>query len=105
MRSWRPEIARGCWSLPIRSSSGCPTRRSTTCAASIEVPTLVLVAGESPELFQVCAQNVVAALPDGRSVVLHGQGHSAEMFAPEVVAEQVLAFLDGAESPRAHQPR
>jgi pimeloyl-ACP methyl ester carboxylesterase len=66
-------------------------------AASIEVPTLVLVAGESPELFQVCAQNVVAALPDGRSAVLDGQGHGAEMFAPEVVAEQVLTFLHGTE--------
>jgi pimeloyl-ACP methyl ester carboxylesterase len=66
-------------------------------AASIDVPTLVLVASGSPELFQVCAQNVVGAMPDGRSVVLDGQGHGAELFAPEVVAGQVLAFLDGAE--------
>jgi len=65
-------------------------------AANIEVPTLVLVASESPELFQVCAQNVVDAMPDARAVVLDGQGHGAEMFAAKEVVEQVLAFLDGA---------
>ena len=62
-------------------------------AASIEVPTLMLVADGSPELFQVCAQNLVEAMPDARTVVLDGQGHGAEMFAPEAIAEQVLAFL------------
>ncbi len=65
-------------------------------AARVEVPTLVLVAAGSPELFQVCAQNVVDHLPHARVVVLDGQGHGAEMFAPEAVAEPVLVFLDRA---------
>ena len=63
---------------------------------SIEVPTLVLVASDSPEAFGVCARNVVDAMPDARATVLEGQGHGAEMFAPQVVAEPVLAFLDPA---------
>jgi pimeloyl-ACP methyl ester carboxylesterase len=65
-------------------------------AASVDVPTLVLVASGSPDIFQVCAQNVVDAMPDARAVVLDGQGHGAEMFAAEEVAEQVVDFLDGA---------
>ena len=63
-------------------------------AASIEVPTLVMVASGSPELFQVCAKNLVETMPDAHAVVFDGQGHGAEMFAPEVIAEQVLAFLN-----------
>jgi pimeloyl-ACP methyl ester carboxylesterase len=65
-------------------------------AASVEVPTLVLVASGSPEPFQVCAQDVVEAMPNARAVVLDEQGHGAEMFAAKEVAEQVVAFLDGA---------
>jgi pimeloyl-ACP methyl ester carboxylesterase len=62
-------------------------------ASDIEVPTLVLVASESPAVFHECATNVVAALPDARADVLDGQGHGAEMFAAELVADRVLTFL------------
>lgn len=64
-------------------------------AASVEVPTLVLVASDSPEIFQTCAQNLVETMPDARAAVLDGQGHAAEMFTPKAIAEQVMAFLDG----------
>ena len=64
-------------------------------AASVEVPTLVLVGSDSPEIFQICAQNLVETMPDARAVVLDGQGHGAEMFTPETIAEQGLAFLHG----------
>ncbi len=64
-----------------------------SAAADITVPTLLLVGGESPEVFQVCAQEVVEAMPHARTVLLEGQGHGAEMFAAEAVAPQVLAFL------------
>jgi pimeloyl-ACP methyl ester carboxylesterase len=36
---------------------------------------------------------VAAALPDARIAVLEGQGHAADIAAPELVAEQLLAFL------------
>jgi len=62
-------------------------------AASIDLPTLMLVASDHPELFQTCAQDLVETMPDARTVVLDGQGHAAEMFAPATIAEQVLAFL------------
>jgi hypothetical protein len=35
----------------------------------------------------------VAALPDARLTILEGQGHGAEMFAPDVVSEAALEFL------------
>ena len=54
-----------------------------------------MVASGSPELFQVCAKNLVETMPNARAAVLHGQGHGAEMFAPEAIAEQVLTFLHG----------
>jgi hypothetical protein len=36
---------------------------------------------------------VAAVLPDARVAVLDGQTHTADIIAPELVAEQVLAFL------------
>jgi hypothetical protein len=36
---------------------------------------------------------VAAALPDGRIAVLEGQQHLADVLAPEISAEHLLAFL------------
>jgi hypothetical protein len=36
---------------------------------------------------------VAAALPDARIAVLEGQQHLADVLAPEVFAERVVAFL------------
>jgi pimeloyl-ACP methyl ester carboxylesterase len=62
-------------------------------AKTITIPALVLVGGETPRPYQANARAVAAALPDARLAVLDGQGHGAEMFAPELVAERLLAFL------------
>jgi pimeloyl-ACP methyl ester carboxylesterase len=64
-------------------------------AASVAVPTLVLVGGDTPEAYKVSAEAVARSLPAARVVILDGQGHGAEMFAPAVVAEPVLEFLEG----------
>jgi pimeloyl-ACP methyl ester carboxylesterase len=62
-------------------------------AASVTVPALVLVGAATPPPFQASARSVVDALPNARIAVLDGQGHAAEMFAPEIVAQQVIPFL------------
>jgi pimeloyl-ACP methyl ester carboxylesterase len=63
-------------------------------AASVTAPTLVLLGDQTPEAYLRSAQAVVRAVPDARLVLLEGQNHGAEMFAPEIVAEAVLAFLN-----------
>ena len=57
------------------------------------VPTLVLVGGESPEFEKAAAEALEAALPDGRLVVLPGEGHIAHRTAPELFEREVLRFL------------
>ena len=62
-------------------------------AAHVAAPALMLVGSDTAEAFQTSAEVVAAALPDARVAVLEGQGHGAEMFAPGVVAEAMLDFL------------
>ena len=60
-------------------------------AAKVTVPTLLLVGGEAPDRFQ--PGPVLAALPDAHLAELPGQEHEADIVAPELVAEQLVAFL------------
>ena len=62
-------------------------------ASAITLTALVLVGGETSHPYRDNAQAVAAALPNAALAVLDGQGHGAEMFAPELVAGRVLAFL------------
>lgn len=61
--------------------------------SGFETPTLILVGGESPEFEKAAAEALEAALPDGRIVVLPGQGHIAHRTAPELFEREVLRFL------------
>ena len=61
--------------------------------ASVAVPALVLLGAATPPPFQASARAFVDTLPDARIAVLDGQGHAAEMFAPEIVAQRVISFL------------
>jgi pimeloyl-ACP methyl ester carboxylesterase len=56
----------------------------------IDVPTLVVSGGASPDFFRITAGAITATLPDGRHVVLDGQDHGAPA---DVVAPVVLEFL------------
>lgn len=60
-------------------------------AARIVIPTLLLVGEEQPLDWQVDV--VAAALPNARVEVLDGQGHTADVVAPALVAQHLLAFL------------
>jgi len=57
------------------------------------VPTLIMVGGDSPAGQKTAAEALEAALPDGRVVVLPGQGHIAHRMAPELFAREVVRFL------------
>lgn len=60
-------------------------------AAKITVPTLLLIGSESSDVWH--PKIVRDAMPDARIAVLEGQEHIADLLAPEIVAEQLLAFL------------
>jgi pimeloyl-ACP methyl ester carboxylesterase len=63
-----------------------------TQASRIDAPTLLLIGSESP-VWGPQASQVAAALPNARIAVLEGQGHAADLLAPELVARQLLGFL------------
>jgi pimeloyl-ACP methyl ester carboxylesterase len=62
-------------------------------AARISAPTLLLTGGASRDPAKATLEAVAAAIPDTRVVVLEGQGHVADILAPEVFAAHVVAFL------------
>ena len=62
-------------------------------AATIAVPTLLLIGSESDDPSAAEVEIVAAALPDARIEVLEGQKHVADVLAPEVFAASLLALL------------
>jgi pimeloyl-ACP methyl ester carboxylesterase len=57
---------------------------------AVNVPTLVIAGGESPEFFRDTATRIVEMLPTGKHTLLEGQDHAAPA---EVVAPAVAEFL------------
>lgn len=62
-------------------------------AAQITTPTLLVTGADSRDPATVDLETVAGALPDARTTVLEGQQHVADILAPEIFAERVLAFL------------
>jgi pimeloyl-ACP methyl ester carboxylesterase len=62
-------------------------------AARIAIPTLLLTGSDSPD-WHPEVETVAAAFPNARIAVLEGQGHVADVVAPELVAAQLFAFLE-----------
>lgn len=60
--------------------------------ATLSVPVLLLLGGDSPAFFRDGTARLEAALPDVRKVVMPGQQHIAMDTAPELVAEAVRGF-------------
>ena len=58
----------------------------------VRAPTLLL-AGEEDTKFRALAEEMAAALPDGRYVMIPGAGHAAHFEQPEAFDEAVLGFL------------
>jgi pimeloyl-ACP methyl ester carboxylesterase len=70
--------------------------------ASMDVPTLLLVGGNSPAFLRRPSEVVNHALPNSRIVDLPGQGHAAMNTAPEMFLREVIGFLTQAEVNPAH---
>jgi pimeloyl-ACP methyl ester carboxylesterase len=61
--------------------------------AGSQVPTLLLLGGDSPQLFQQAVELVDSALPESQVVILPGQQHIAMDTNPELFLGEVLRFL------------
>jgi pimeloyl-ACP methyl ester carboxylesterase len=59
----------------------------------ITVPVLLIVGAESRDPAKPYADTLAAALPDARVLVIEGQGHLADAFAPDQLAGHLLGFL------------
>jgi pimeloyl-ACP methyl ester carboxylesterase len=69
------------------------SRKARERLAAVDVPTLLLLGTASSDWMARGLHELAEALPDARLVPLAGQGHLAITEAPELFAEQVLAFL------------
>jgi pimeloyl-ACP methyl ester carboxylesterase len=61
--------------------------------ADFQVPTMLLLGGDSPPLFQQATQLVDATLPNSQVVILPGQQHIAMDTSPDLFEKEVLGFL------------
>ena len=59
----------------------------------LNVPTLLLLGGDSPEFSKTAVEAVNATLPNSRIVVLPGQQHIAHYAASDLFAHEVQSFL------------
>jgi pimeloyl-ACP methyl ester carboxylesterase len=59
----------------------------------LNVPTRLLLGGDSPPFFKAAIEAANAALPNSRIVVLPGQQHIAMDTAPDLFVRELLAFL------------
>jgi pimeloyl-ACP methyl ester carboxylesterase len=61
---------------------------------ALNIPTLLLVGGDSPHFFKAAIEALDAALPNSRVVVMPGQQHIAMDTAPDLFGREVLGFLN-----------
>jgi pimeloyl-ACP methyl ester carboxylesterase len=61
--------------------------------SAMQVPTLLLLGGDSPAKFKGAVESVRDALPDARVAVMPGQQHTAMNTAPDLFLREVLNFL------------
>ncbi len=92
LASWPGRVA-AARRIPRELRAGSEAPFDPKQAAKIAVPTLLLTGSDSRDPSTADIETVAAALPDARVVVLGGQQHVADILAPELFAEQVVAFL------------
>jgi len=61
--------------------------------ARLDIPVLLLLGEESPAWAQRSTEAVAAALPQVEVRRLAGQGHSATLYAPELLAAELVSFF------------
>lgn len=79
--------------MPEELSAARRYRFDPADVASIGVPALLLLGGESDDAVAAAAYEVAAALPDATVRVLPGQGHGAMLSAPEMLADRIRRFV------------
>ncbi len=90
--SWPARVA-AAHTLPreLRSApDGFFDRRRLT---QVTVPVALLQGSQTPEGFKVALGELAATLPDAQVADLEGQGHTADVLAPHLVAEELTTFL------------
>ncbi len=65
--------------------------------SDLQIPTLLLTGGDSPQFLKDITEALHAALPNSRIAVLPEQQHIAMITAPDVFLHEVLGFLQGPE--------
>jgi pimeloyl-ACP methyl ester carboxylesterase len=89
--SWPARVA-AAHTIPREARAFRETRFDPEQANKIVVPTLLVIGSESP-VWGPQAEIVSKAIPESRIAVLDGQGHTADLFAPELVSEKLFGFL------------
>jgi pimeloyl-ACP methyl ester carboxylesterase len=79
--------------FPREERAGPETTLHREHATNLAVPTLLVVGDQSPPSWRADADSVAAALPDAHIIVLEGQGHGADIVAPEMFAQHLLGFI------------
>ena len=88
--SWQARVA-AADRFPREERAFMATSFTREMAQRVRVPTLLLTGEQTRQLWQ--PDTVASYLPDAHVAVLEGQAHSADVVAPELVAERLLAFL------------
>jgi pimeloyl-ACP methyl ester carboxylesterase len=89
-----PIVVRGVRVLPREGAAVIGYRFDPERLAQLTIPTLVLLGGESPGWRQEAMRALHRALPHSELRVLPGQGHLATHTAPELLAREIIGFLD-----------
>jgi pimeloyl-ACP methyl ester carboxylesterase len=89
--SWPSRVA-AAHTIPREERAFLENNFNPNHAAKITAPTLLITGSNSPD-WHPEVKTVAAALPNARIEILEGQGHIADITAPEMVAERLLGFL------------
>jgi pimeloyl-ACP methyl ester carboxylesterase len=93
--AWEPRLAVA-HTIPREESASREYAFDPDRFRELQVPTLLLKGGDSPDPFKEAGEAVGAALPDCRVVVMAGQRHAAMDTGTELFTAEVLSFLEAA---------
>jgi pimeloyl-ACP methyl ester carboxylesterase len=90
--SWPGRVA-AAHTIPREIRGEASVRLDPDFAQQLAMPVLLVVGETSPDPSKTNVDAVAAALPNARIAVLEGQGHAADVLAPEMFARVMLEFL------------
>lgn len=91
---WEARVA-AAHTIPRELRTGETYRFDPERFRNLAIPTLLLLGGDSPAIFEEASKAVSEALPNSRIVVMPGQGHVAIDTAPDLFTTEVLQFVEG----------